>query len=130
MFGHGHSARADVAVNINLALRHGIGHAVGRVAVHNDFRAGIEPADIVGGRTEYFNDRIGKTHRSETLTGRTQYIDFNLLVAGSPQASADAVLTISGHFNLPIPIFHGFLNALFQNPRFNADIIFHTGNFY
>ena len=68
MLGHGHPARADVSVDINFTLRHGVGHAVGRIAMHNNLRAGIQPADIVGSRTKDFNDCIGKTHRTQTLT--------------------------------------------------------------
>ena len=129
MLGHGHSACANITVNIDPALRHGIGHTVGRIAMHNNFSSGIQPTNIIGSRTKHFDNRIGKSHRTQALAGSTQHIDFNLFFAGFPQTSTDTVLAIGRYFNLPIPGFHGFLNTLFHDPRFNTDVIFQSVNF-
>ncbi len=130
MFGHGHAAGADIAVDINFALGHRVGDPIGRVAVYDNLSAGVEPPDIVGSRTENFNDRIGNAHGSQTLTGRAGNIDFNLFFSGPPKTSTQTVLSVSGYFNMMIILRNGSLNAFFQNARFNSDSVFLSGDFY
>ncbi len=75
MLGHGHAPSADIAGNVNLALGHGIGHAVGGVAPDNDLGAGVKPADIVGTRTEDVDYGIGESHGDDALSRRSEGTD-------------------------------------------------------
>ena len=67
--GHGHAAGADIARNVDLALRHGVGRAIGGVAVDDDFSPAVEPADIIRGGTQNLDERIGEAHGSDALAG-------------------------------------------------------------
>ena len=62
VFCHGHAARPDIAGNINLALSHGISHAVGGIAANDDLRSGIEPSHVIRRGPDDVNKRVRESH--------------------------------------------------------------------
>ncbi len=127
MLGHGHAARADVAVDINLSLGHGVGHAVGGIAVNDNLSAGIEPAHVVGSRTEHLDERIGKPHGTETLSRRSRHIHLDWRFSGPPETTADTMLAVSRYLNMTIALGYSLLNPLFESSRFNTDSVYLAG---
>ncbi len=128
-FGHGHAARADVAADVNPALSHGVCRSVGGISVHDDLRACVEPADVVGGRAEDFNRGVRESHGSQALAGCAQDIHFYRRVLRAPEAASDAVLPQRRDFNVTAAVGHGLLHAFFQNPRIHANLVFNAGDF-
>ncbi len=92
VFGHGHAPGADVAGNVDFSLGHAIGRAVGRMTMHRDGRAGVEPAHVVRGRTEHVDKGIGVPQGADPLTGLAFNGDVNRLAMGFPKAATDTVL--------------------------------------
>ena len=128
MFGHGHAAGADIALHVDLALGHGIGNAVGGVAVHHDGGAGIEPSNIIGDRPHDIDEGVGESHGSHPLTGRAGDPDLNLIFTGPPQTSADAVLPVGFYGQTAVPFGHSRLDLFFKQAGFNAPAVDFSGN--
>ncbi len=113
VLGHGHGPCADVTGNVDLSLGHGIGHAIGGMPMEDDFCTRIEPTHIIGGRPHDFDACIGKSHRSDTLSGRAVNFQINRLSSGSPQPASNAVLAVGLYFQEVVSFAHRLLNSLF-----------------
>ncbi|EKD37354.1 MAG: hypothetical protein ACD_75C01159G0003 [uncultured bacterium] len=90
--GHGQTAGADGAADEYLAVGHGVARTVGGIAQDRDFRADIEIADVVRGRTFTDDGGAGHTHAAEPLSGRA--LDRNVQAVFPLQADADIMLAI------------------------------------
>ena len=123
VFGHGHAAGADVAGNTDFTLGHGIAHAIGRIAVNHDGGTGVEPAHIIGHRPFHFDQRVGKPHGTHALTGRSLDTHIHLPVSGTPQAAADAVLTVGMDLQAGVSLGHRCLDLFFQKTGLDALVI-------
>ena len=116
MLGHGHTAGTDVPGQKNFALCHGIGAAIARISMNDNLGTGIEPADIIRGRTQDFNKGVGNAHGAHPLSGVTGYFDMNRFISATPEPAADAMLTEGTDLYRALTPGHSFLNLLFQNP--------------
>ena len=111
MFGHGHAPGTDITGNVDFALGHGIGGPVAGIAMNDNPSAGIEPADIIGGRSQNFNLGVGKSHRTNALPGLTGYFYVHLFLAGLPKPAADSVLTVGIDLQAAVPLGYRCLQA-------------------
>ncbi len=58
-FGHGHAPCPNAAAHIYFALGSPVHGPVGGVSMDNNFSSGIEPANIIGSWSHYFDSGVG-----------------------------------------------------------------------
>jgi len=128
VLGHGHAPGPDVSGDVDLALGHGIGHAVGGVAPDDDPGAGVEPPHIVGAGAEDVDGGVGKAHGAHPLPRRPEDPDQDLLVPCLPDAAANAVLAVGMDLDAAVTRPDRLLDFRLQRAGVHADAVFHAGD--
>jgi len=97
------------------------------MAVDGDFGAGVQPADVIGGRAHDLDPGVGKPHGPHPLPGRSHNTDMDRFCPGFPQPPPQPMLAKGFDFEMAITALHRFLNALLHQSRFEPQPVFHSG---